>query len=119
TSLFWNARIEQVDELFGSRVVGPVPPSGARVDGNGRVLVSGDMRKPLRYVVASRRLQLAGVPLWGSTSQLLWQVDLPLRIRTRSGGIDPGSRLLSDPARLAVYDCTGVTVAVGLTAPDD
>ena len=81
TNAFWNERIAQVDELSQAHIAGPIVPYRARVEPDGRIVVPRDRRPPLPYAVASRKLQLVGAPVWGSTDYLLWRIDPPLRIR--------------------------------------
>jgi Dolichyl-phosphate-mannose-protein mannosyltransferase len=115
-NLFWNERIERVDDLFGAHVVGPIPPHRARVAGDGSVLLD----VPQRFVVASGRLRLNGVQLASSNAGLvLWRLDRPLRIVTRADGFDPANELLSARAKLVAYACRGVSAALVLLSPDD
>jgi hypothetical protein len=118
TNAFWNRRVEQVDELFDSRVAGPIAPHRAQVRPDGRIVVPGDHRPALRFAVAPRRLQLVGQPVFGSPTELLWQVDAPLRIRTRVEGVDTSS-IVTGPVRFFAYACRGGAAKLALTAPDD
>jgi hypothetical protein len=117
TNLFWNDRIERLDELFGASVAGANAAHRDSVARDGRVVGSSPMTLP--YVVASTRLQLAGRKIWASYAGLvLWQIDPPLRIVTRTTGIDPASGVLEGRADLIAYRCRGGTARVALLSPD-
>jgi hypothetical protein len=83
TNAFWNRRITQVNELFQAHIAGPIVSYRARVLGDGRIVVPHDRRPALRYVVAPRQLELAGVPVMGAPYYVLWRIDPPLRVRRR------------------------------------
>jgi hypothetical protein len=120
TNLFWNDRIDRLDELFGATVAG-APPATHRdsVARNGRVITaSSALASP--YVVASTRLQLAGTKIGASSAGLvLWRISPPLRIVRRTAGIDPGSGVLDGRAELIAYRCRGGTARIALLSPDD
>jgi hypothetical protein len=80
TNAFWNSRIKQVDELSQTQIAGPIVHHRARVLRDGRIAVPRDRRPALQYVVASRRLELVGEPLFGSPYYTLWRIDPPLRL---------------------------------------
>jgi len=118
TNLFWNDRIERLDDLFGATVAGASAAQAHRalVARDGRV-ISGSTSS---YVVASTRLQLAGTQLASSYAGLiLWQIDQPLRIVSRIAGMDPGSGTLDGRARLVAYRCRGGSAHLVLLSPDD
>jgi hypothetical protein len=100
--LFWNRRIESVYGLEGARVFGPVPTVAGTVRGDG-IIVGGD-GKPLdtKYVVAPFG-EIEGAPAYalaGTTvatvnlpedpvgGWALWRVDPPLRLVSRSRGLE-------------------------------
>jgi Dolichyl-phosphate-mannose-protein mannosyltransferase len=120
TNLFWNDRIERVDNLFGATVAGASTAQAHRdyVARDGRV-ITGSSPWTSPYVVASTRLQLAGTQLATSYAGLvLWQIDQPLRIVTRIAGIDPGSGTLDGRAQLVAYRCRGGSAHLVLLSPD-
>jgi hypothetical protein len=119
TNLFWNDRIERLDELFGATAAGANGAHRDSVARDGRVL-SGSSPLTLPYVVASTRLQLAGAKVWASSAGLvLWQIEPPLRIVTRIAGIDPGSETLDGRADLIAFRCRGGSARLVLLSPDD
>ncbi len=112
-TIFWNRRIDRVYHLPGPAVVGPIPQSRVRVEPDGRLLAPGDRRRPLRYVVASTWLTLAGKPVAqlaqsGLTHAglVLWEIEPPLRLFTRTFGLQPNGDIYgSGRGRLVAYDC--------------
>jgi Dolichyl-phosphate-mannose-protein mannosyltransferase len=121
TNLFWNDRIERVDDLFGGTVAGASAAQAHRdfVARDGSVVTASS---PLTedYVVASTRLELAGTQLASSYAGLvLWQIDPPLRIVSRIAGLDPGSGTLEGSAQLIAYRCRGGSAHLVLLAPDN
>jgi hypothetical protein len=119
-SLFWNDRVNRVYDLFGTRVLGPVPQTQLRVDSDGRLLLPGGTPAPTQAVAAPIGLNLAGRPLAVSSTQhqALWQPDPPLRLSTRTTGVTLGGDIRTR-ATLTAYDCTRGALALRLLASGD
>lgn len=82
TNVFWNNRIERVDEVFGDSIAGPSAAHADVVAGDGRVLAGWPPMR-LRYVVTSNLVQIDGTRLAESSAGLvLWRINPPLRIVT-------------------------------------
>lgn len=118
TNVFWNDRVERLDLLFGSQVAGPSAAHRDLVAGDGHVFSKQAPTAP-RYVVASTAFLLAGTRIAASAAGLsLWRVNRPLRIVTRSAGIDPVSGTLGPRADFVAYGCRGGTADLSLLSPD-
>lgn len=118
TNVFWNDRIERVDELFRSRVAGG-GAHAAVVAPDGRVHSAGTAAG-LRYVVASTTLRLFGNGLATSaTGYVLWSIEPPLRLVSRVTGMDPVDGALGPRVHLIIYGCRGGTAQIRLVSRDD
>jgi hypothetical protein len=116
TNVFWNDRIERVDELFGTRVDGPSGGHADVVAGDGSVR-SGASRPSLPYIVASTRLRLVGDGVVTSpTGLVLWRIIPPLRLVSRVTGIDPVTGTLDKRADFIIYACRGGRVRIRLVS---
>jgi Dolichyl-phosphate-mannose-protein mannosyltransferase len=114
---FWNRRVETVYALFGSWIAGPMPPHPVRPTADG-LLVSPDGR-PVEepYAVISRRMTIDGDPIATTESGMgLWRVRGPLRLSTRTSGLD-ATGLIAVEGRLLVYRCTGGELRLALASP--
>ena len=119
-SLFWNRRIGSVYGLNGARVFGPVATEPAHVRPDGRLV--GSHGKPLDplYVVAPLG-NLQGVPAYDFAGTIvasavrpespvggsaLWRVDPPLRLASRSRGLQPnGDVYANGDGHLVAFGC--------------
>ena len=119
-SMFWNRRIEWVYGLDGASVFGPVPTRPVRVRRDG-VLVGrdGKVLAP-RYVVAPFG-QVSGVPAYDFAGRMvttisrpespvggwaLWRVESPLRLASRSRGVEPNGDIYANgDGHLVAFGC--------------
>jgi hypothetical protein len=115
--MFWNRRIDRLYQLFGAKIVGPAPGANVRPAADGRLLLHDGRAAEGEYAVASRRMTFVGQRVAESAAQLaLWRVESPLRLSTRTTGVD-GSGVVGAEATLVVYDCRGGELALTLRSP--
>jgi hypothetical protein len=115
--LFWNRDVERVHSLFGARIAGLVPSRPVRPAADGRLLSPGGRPAAGAYALGPSRLTFFGQRLAASEARLtLWRVDPPLRLSSRTTGLD-ATGLLSSTATMVVYDCRGGELLVTLRAP--
>lgn len=106
-TLFWNARVDDVVAIRGSRVPGPLPQTIAPVGPEGRLPVAA------RLAVASDAHAFVGTEVahvvrdeTRSGGLTLWRLDGAPRLSTiRSGVLANGD--MTEPAHLLAYDCAG------------
>jgi hypothetical protein len=116
--VFWNRQIERVLALGGSAVPGPLPQTGVLPAGDGRL----GPEPP--FAVASTVMTFRGTPL-ATTPQLrllqaglvLWRLDPPARLDTRSLGVLPNGDVVGR-ADVTVYDCGPGALEVTLVAKE-
>jgi hypothetical protein len=119
-SLFWNRRIQWVYGLDGAAVFGPVPtlPVRVRRDGllvgrDGNTLTPGFVVAPFGEVPGVPAYDLAGrmvatvsrpqSPVGGSA---LWRVESPLRLASRSRGLEPNGDIYANgDGHLVAFGC--------------
>jgi hypothetical protein len=115
--LFWNRRIDRLYQLFGARIVGPAPGAVVRPAKDGRLLLHDGRTAEGAYAVAPTRVTLVGQRVAATPAQLaLWRVDPPLRLSSRTTGID-GTGVVGAEATFVVYDCHGGDLEVSLRSP--
>jgi hypothetical protein len=116
-TLFWNDRVKRVYDLYGSRVLGPVPQRGVHPAPDGRLLLADGRQAPIRTVAASSTLVFFGRALTSEPEHdlALWRLDPPARLGGRLLGVDRQS-VIAHRATLRVYDCRGY-LRLALVAP--
>lgn len=115
--MFWNRRIDRLYQLFAAKIVGPAPGANVRPAADGRLLLHDGRVAEGAYAVASTRMSLVGQRLAATPAQLaLWRIDPPLRLSTRTNGIDAGG-VVSAEATFIIYDCRGGELALTLRSP--
>lgn len=104
--VFWNRRLERVYTLRGSSVPGPLPQVTVSPRPDGRLASASPP-----YVVASTAFSFRGERLAETVQEginqrglVLWRVDQPLRVWTRTTGLAANGDV-STAARLTVYGC--------------
>jgi hypothetical protein len=115
--MFWNRRVDRLYQLFAAKIVGPAPGANVRPAADGRLLLHDGRVAKGAFAVASTRMTLVGQRLAATPAQLaLWRVDPPLRLSTRTTGID-ATGVVSAQATLIIYDCRGGELALTLRSP--
>jgi hypothetical protein len=112
-TLFWNRRVGQVLALPGAAVIGPAPGGAVTVGSDGIVRQNGSPVRS-RSVVAPSNVQLGGTRSADAGSGLagvpiglsLWRTEVPLRILSRSSGLQPNGDIYR-AATLAAFGCPG------------
>jgi hypothetical protein len=118
-NLFWNRDVERVYNLFDAHVAGPVPRGAVWPAPDGRL--RGPRGRPVDagHVVASTRMTFVGERVGVSDAKLaLWRLVPPLRLSSRTTGLDP-SGVIASTGSLVVYDCRGGELLVSLRSPAD
>jgi len=123
-TLFWNRRVDRVYALPGAAVIGPAPGGPATLDPDGTVRV-GREPVPVSAAVASYAVQLDGTSTANAGSVLagvpiglsLWQTTTPLRVLSRSAGLQPNGDIYRI-ATLHAFGCPG-TFRLSLIAKQD
>jgi hypothetical protein len=116
---FWNRRLEAVYMLFDARVAGPMPERTVWPAADGRLLSPEGRPIVEPYAVVSRRMSVVGdLVAVTQTSMGLWRLRGPLRLSTRTSGIDP-TGVIAVEGRLLVYDCRGGELRLALSSPVD
>jgi hypothetical protein len=114
---FWNRRIEVVHQLFDARIAGPMPKRPVWPTADGRLLSPAGRPVTQPYAVLSRRMTPVGDLVAATeTSMALWRVRPPLRLSTRTSGID-STGVIGVEGRLVVYDCRGGELRLALSSP--
>ncbi len=123
-SLFWNRKLIAVYALPGAKLIGPAPGGYVGLANDGSVLVAG---RPLqqRYAVSELGLIVNGTPVADAGSAgggtvapwRLWQLDGPLRLAARTGGVQPNGDIYQD-ASVHAFNCPG-TLRLTLLAKQD
>jgi hypothetical protein len=115
--MFWNRRIDRLYELFGAKIVGPAPGAVVRPAADGRLLLHDGRTAQGAYAVVPTRMTLVGQRVAASPAQLaLWRVEPPLRLSSRTTGID-ATGVVSAEANFVVYDCRGGQLELMLRSP--
>jgi hypothetical protein len=114
---FWNRRIETVYALFGAWIAGPMPPRPVRPAADGLLISPGGQTVAEPYAVLSRRMTVVGQPIATTqTGMGLWRLRGPLRLSTRTSGID-ATGVLAIEGRLLIYGCEGGELRLALNSP--
>ncbi len=116
-AIFWNRRIQDVYDLPGSFVAGPLPQQSLTIEPDGKLQAADGPSPKQAFAVAPQAYQLVGKPVAYSPTNAdqsglgLWKVDPPLRISAVAFGLQPNGDI--DPragnvvAGLKAYDCRG------------
>jgi len=108
---FWNDSIDAVTSFAEAEVPGAMPQSVVGPAPDGRLVEpSGEAFDP-PYAVAPSTVSIAGEPLASLAPTdrpglTLWRVDPPLRVRQWVRSLKPNGDLVSDVARIDVFDCS-------------
>ncbi len=123
-SLFWNRKLVAVYALPGAKLIGPAPGGYAGLANDGTVLIAS---RPLSqgYTVSELGLIVNGTPVADAGSVgggtvapwRLWQLDGPLRLAARTGGVQPNGDIYQD-ASVHAFSCPG-TLRLTLLAKQD
>jgi dolichyl-phosphate-mannose-protein mannosyltransferase len=116
-NLFWNRRLEAVYTLPGVRIVGPIAKQSVSIAGDGQLLSDGRSVQS-SFAVGSEAISFFGARINTGAAFVLWRLDQPARISTRSSGIRLLKGDIDARARIVVYDCRAGALELQLIAPE-